>query len=149
MEERVAVVCGRRIEEVYAAGLQELIRQYEAVVVDLGTGDGRWLHRRARSQPSILCFGIDANAAALRDVSYRATRKPARGGLTNVRFIAAGAQSLPGAQRTVADEVWVAYPWGSLLGAVLGPEPSILRRMAGVLKPRGLIRVAINESVLA
>ena len=148
MEETVAIVCGRRVEQIGAAGLQEVIRQYDAVVVDLGTGDGRWLYRRARSQPSVLCLGIDANAAALRDISYRATRKPARGGLTNVRFIAASAESLPGALRAVADEVWVAYPWGSLLGAVLGPEPSILRRVAGVLKPRGLIRVAINESVL-
>ena len=148
MEDRVALVCGRRIEEVDAAGLRAWMRRYDVVVVDLGTGDGRWLYRLARSHPAVLCLGIDANAGALRDVSYRASRKSARGGLPNVRFIAVPLEALPRGLQTVADEVWVMFPWGSLLRAVLRPEPSLLRGFAGILKPQGVLRVAINESVL-
>lgn len=148
MEERLVVVHGRRIERLESGALEAMIKEHDAVVADLGTGDGRWLYRVARSRPNVLCLGLDANAEVLREVSYRAGRKPARGGLPNVRFIAAGLEVLPGPLRAVADELWVMYPWGSLLRAVLAPEPSILQGAAEVLKPRGLIRVAINESVL-
>jgi hypothetical protein len=37
MEERVTVVCGRRIEQIGGAILRGLVRQYDGVVVDLGT----------------------------------------------------------------------------------------------------------------
>ncbi len=45
MEELLTMVCGRRTEHVPAASLRELAEQYEGVLVDLGTGDGRWLYR--------------------------------------------------------------------------------------------------------
>lgn len=136
------------LSEIYKRVLESSQVAHDAVVADLGTGDGRWLYRLARSRPDVLCLGVDVNAEALREVSYRAGRKPARGGLPNVRFIAAAIESLPGPLRAVADELWVMYPWGTLLHAVQVPEPSVRRRAAGVLKPRGLMRVAINESVL-
>jgi 16S rRNA (adenine(1408)-N(1))-methyltransferase len=148
MEEHVAVVCGRRIERRAASALLELCRQYQTVIVDLGTGDGRWLYRVARARPEVLCVGIDSNVDAMREVSSRAARKPARGGLPNVRFVAAAVESLPAGLLEIADEVWVAYPWGSLLQATVAPDPLVMRGVAAMLKPHGVLRVSINESIL-
>lgn len=148
MEEKVAIVCGRRIEHVDLGTVRELISRYEVVVVDLGTGDGRWLYRVARARPEVLCLGVDANIDGLREISHRAARKPARGGVANLRFIAAAVESLPAALREAADELWVMYPWGSLLRAVAAPEPGIVRELASVMKPGGVFRAAINESAL-
>lgn len=147
MEEVLSVVCGRKVEEIGAATLLELAHRYQAVLVDLGTGDGRWLYRVARVRPEVLCVGMDANADAMREVSYRAARKAARGGLPNVRFIAASVESLPAGLLEMADEIWVSYPWGSLLRAVAAPDSAVLRGVVEILKPRGVLRVAVNESV--
>lgn len=148
MEELICLVRGRRVDLVAVDELRSLSREYRAVVVDVGTGDGRWLYRLARARPDTFCLGVDANADAMREVSYRSACKPARGGLRNVRFAAADVGSLPSGLREMADEIWISYPWGTLLRAVLAPEPSVLGPVASILKPRGVLRVAINESLL-
>jgi 16S rRNA (adenine(1408)-N(1))-methyltransferase len=148
MESGVTVVRGRRIERLSAGALEDLIENYPTVVVDIGTGDGRWMYRVARSRPDVFCIGIDANADRLRKVSFRAARKPARGGLVNIRFVLAAAEAIPAVLTEIADEVWVIYPWGSLLRGITGSEPALLFGMARILKPGGLFRAAVNDSVL-
>jgi 16S rRNA (adenine(1408)-N(1))-methyltransferase len=148
MEDGVTLVRGRRLEHIGAGAVGKLMRKYAAVVVDIGTGDGRWLYRFARGRADALCLGIDANAERLREVSFRAARKPARGGLANVRFILASAEAIPTVLHASADEVWVVYPWGSLLRGVTRPEPSMLLRIARVLKAGGVFTAAINVSAL-
>jgi len=61
----------------------------EGVVVDIGTGDGRFVYNSARANPSKFYIGIDANAKPLEKISMKATRKIAKGGLPNVLFIQA------------------------------------------------------------
>jgi 16S rRNA (adenine(1408)-N(1))-methyltransferase len=57
------------------------------VVVDMGTGDGRYVYRSARSNPDRFYIGIDVERAALKKISEKIHRKPARGGLSNVLFV--------------------------------------------------------------
>jgi tRNA G46 methylase TrmB len=51
-----------------------MARQFRAVHVDFGTGDGTFVRRMARVEPDILFFGVDAIADNLRDASRRAGR---------------------------------------------------------------------------
>ena len=96
------------------------------VVIDVGTGDGRWLFRLARARPEWFCIGIDANLDAARHVARRARRSPARGGAPNLIFVHERAEALPGSLRGMAAEVYVQYPWGGLLRAVTGGDPANL-----------------------
>jgi 16S rRNA (adenine(1408)-N(1))-methyltransferase len=48
------------------------------VIVDIGTGDGRFVYQCARENPARFYIGIDANAKPLEKVSMRATRNPQR-----------------------------------------------------------------------
>jgi 16S rRNA (adenine(1408)-N(1))-methyltransferase len=148
MEDGITIVRGRRLERIWAGAVGELIGRYAAVVVDIGTGDGRWLYRLARSRPDALCLGIDAHAESLRLVSFRAARKPARGGLGNIMFILASADMIPTVLDGTADEVWVLYPWGSLLQGIVRPDVAVLSQIARVLKPGGAFTAAINASAL-
>jgi len=118
------------------------------VVIDVGTGDGRWLFRLARARPEWFCIGIDANLDAARHVARRARRSPARGGAPNLSFVRERAEALPGSLRGMAAEVYVQYPWGGLLRAVTGGDPATLARIAALLRAGGRLRVLVNVSVL-
>jgi 16S rRNA (adenine(1408)-N(1))-methyltransferase len=77
----------------------------------------------ARRSPDRLFIGLDANVAALREVSGRAFRS----GPANVLYARAAVEDLPRQLFGVADQVTVVLPWGSLLAAVAGPDEVLLR----------------------
>ncbi|HKP68224.1 MAG TPA: hypothetical protein VJV05_03000, partial [Pyrinomonadaceae bacterium] len=61
--------------------MKQIIAPYERVVIDIGTGDGRFVSTCARENPQHFYIGIDANVKPLEKPSVKATRKPAKGGL--------------------------------------------------------------------
>jgi 16S rRNA (adenine(1408)-N(1))-methyltransferase len=110
-----------------------LAARFERVVVDLGTGDGRYVLARAAAEPRALVLGLDANAAGMVEAASRAARR----GPPNARFAVAAAERLPPELGGLIDEVRVHFPWGSLLRGLLGAagQPSILAGLAGLLRP--------------
>ena len=90
------------------------------MVIDLGTGDGRAVLRRAAASPRSLVIGVDADASSMFEASRRASRGARKGGLPNVLFVPAAAEAIPPELRGRADEVSLLFPWGSLLRGVLG-----------------------------
>lgn len=129
---------------------EELLRRvdgFDRVLVDVGTGDGRFVYRWAREHPEALAIGFDAVAEAMRATSSRAARKPTRGGLSNVLFVHAAAEELPGPLAGTADLLTVNYPWGSLLAAVVEPDPERLARLLAVTRPGAAISILINYTV--
>jgi 16S rRNA (adenine(1408)-N(1))-methyltransferase len=113
------------------------------VVVDIGTGDGRAVLPRARTEPGALVLGVDASAAAMAESSRRAVRR----GPSNAIFLAAGAEAL--GDTVLAGEtdlVTITFPWGSLLRGVLGFDAGALAGIAAVVAPGG--RVEVLASVI-
>jgi len=146
VEGTLAVVRGRLIEGVAAAEMRRTANAYARVVVDVGTGDGRWLYRTARAHPEWLCLGLDADAGMMREASRRASRDPSRGGAGNLWFFRIAAEALPAGLEELADHISILCPWGSLLRAVLAPEVAVLRRVASVGKPSALVEIRVNAS---
>ena len=142
----VELVCGKKIVKLEGTALRREAVSFDRVVVDLGAGDGRFAYRLARAHPAWFYIAIDPNADGMRGRSYRAGRKASRGGLTNVRFIRASVERLPAALDGLADEISVLYPWGSLLEAVILPQPELLSRIARLGKTGALLRVRVNAS---
>ncbi len=102
-------------------------------MIDLGTGDGRFVSAAAKANPDKFYIGVDPNVKPLEKPSMKATRKPAKGGLPNAMFVQASVEDLPEEFDGVADEIHVHFPWGSLLGGVLRGEAETLgalRRIA-------------------
>lgn len=149
MEEgTIAVVRGRGIVIVDSSVLLAAVRSADRVVLDLGAGDGRWVYRLARSHPDWFCLAVDANASAMREASFRAGRKPSRGGAANVWFVRAAVEALPEALRGLADEIHIHMPWGSLLRGVLKPQPEVLEAIARIGKAGAALRIRVNCAAL-
>lgn len=144
MDGKLYVVRGRKIVEIRGSELRQAAFSAQHVVIDVGTGDGRWIYRLGRSHPQWCCIGVDANAAGMREVSWRATRRTERGGAPNVWFIRAAAEALPEALFSIADEIHVQYPWGSLRRILLLPDPEGLAALAAIGKPGAIFRITLN-----
>lgn len=113
------------------------------MVIDLGTGDGRAVLTRARSEPDTLVIGVDAAPAAMAEASRRASR----GGLRNAVFLLAGVESLPASPIVgTADLVTVTFPWGSLLSGTLGRDEAALAGITAVAAPDARI-VALTSVI--
>ena len=113
----------------------------EGVVIDIGTGDGRFVSRQARENPNKFYIGIDANAKPLEKISMKATRKPSKGGLPNVLFVQAAVENLPEELNETADEIHIHFPWGSLLRAVLTGDESALQNLRRICAPGCLVEI--------
>lgn len=82
------------------------------------------------------------------DVSRRAAAKPARGGIDNALFLQGSLETLGEALNGVADRLTVNYPWGSLLRAVVLPEPASLAKLAVLAKPGAELDILVNMQPL-
>jgi 16S rRNA (adenine(1408)-N(1))-methyltransferase len=116
----------------------------EGIVVDIGTGDGRFVSALARQNPNKFYIGIDANVKPLEKISIKATRKPSKGGLPNVLFVQAAVENLPSELNETADEIHIHFPWGSLLRAVVVGDENILASLRRICAPEGLLEIIIG-----
>jgi 16S rRNA (adenine(1408)-N(1))-methyltransferase len=116
----------------------------EGVIIDIGTGDGRFVYQSARRNPNKLYIGIDPNTRPLEKISEKIHRKPAKGGAPNVLFIQAAVEELPEELNGVADEVHVHFPWGSLLRAVATGDIGVLRNLRRICSQGALLEVVIG-----
>lgn len=113
-------------------------------MIDIGTGDGRFVSAAARACPAKFYIGVDANVKPLEKPSMRATRKPAKGGLPNAMFVQAAVEDLPVEFDGVADEIHIHFPWGSLLKAVATGEADILASLRRIAAPGCLLEIVIG-----
>lgn len=116
------------------------------MAIDLGTGSGQAVLRRARQNPKEFVIGVDADASAMADSSRKAAANLRRGGLPNVVFLAALADVLPGPLAGRADVVTVALPWGSLLRGLLNADSELLDRITACLRDGGQLEVLLSAT---
>lgn len=116
----------------------------EGVVIDIGTGDGRFVSASARANPNKFYIGVDANTKPLEKPSMKATRKPSKGGLPNAMFVQAAIEELPEEFDRAADEIHIHFPWGSLLRAVTTADEEVLTSLRRISAPGCLLEIVIG-----
>jgi len=142
-------VLGKKRAPLDSGQLAGLVGNHEPVVIDLGTGDGRFVLDLAREDPSTLVIGIDPVPENMAESARKAAGSPKKGGAPNAVFIRGAAERMPGPFLGVADLVTVNYPWGSLMRIVAEPVVEDLRKLRSVCKPGADLRVHLNQAVLA
>ncbi|HEY1126760.1 MAG TPA: hypothetical protein VGF83_03290 [Actinomycetota bacterium] len=85
-------------------------------------------------------IGVDGSVDRMRELSWRASRKPARGGLPNLLFGQLSLADAPGELVGLADVLTVLLPWGSLLRAVAVPELDALKRLTACARLGARVR---------
>jgi 16S rRNA (adenine(1408)-N(1))-methyltransferase len=124
------ILRGTTVVEAEPGWREALSSSGRPVIIDVGTGDGRFVYESARRDPASFYIGVDPDAAALAEYAYRASRKPARGGVDNAAFVIASVEQLPVELNGLAALVRVNFPWGSLLRGLLEPGQPVLEALA-------------------
>ncbi|MGQ0542467.1 MAG: methyltransferase domain-containing protein [Blastocatellia bacterium] len=116
----------------------------EGVVIDIGTGDGRFVSAAAKANPNKFYIGVDANVKPLEKPSMKATRRSKKGGLPNALFVQAAVEDLPCEFDGAADEIHIHFPWGSLLKAVATGDEAVLAALRRIAEPECLLEIVIG-----
>jgi 16S rRNA (adenine(1408)-N(1))-methyltransferase len=141
----VRILQGKRVVEAPAAWREAVEGAgRRRVSIDLGAGDGRYTYECARADPEGLYVAIDPDAETLAEYAFRASRKPARGGVENAVFVVASVEALPSELAGLAANVRINFPWGSLMRGLLEPKPEMLHAIAALLRPDGVIEVIVS-----
>jgi 16S rRNA (adenine(1408)-N(1))-methyltransferase len=136
-------VLGKTVLEVSPGEFAAFRGGYSALIVDIGTGDGKHAWELAREQPDALVVGLDANPDRLRERARKAAAASARGGLPNLVYLWASVERFP-ALLTGISELHILMPWGSLLEAVVRPDPAVLAALARACAPGARFLVTVN-----
>jgi 16S rRNA (adenine(1408)-N(1))-methyltransferase len=141
-------ICGKRALQIDADTLADRAAGASAALVDIGTGDGRYVLHAAHTNSSCFALGVDACREQLRVASRTAPR--------NALFVIAEARSLPYELRGLATRVTINFPWGSLLGGLLDGDAGLFGGLAALARPdlgasqRGAtLEIRLNGGALA
>jgi 16S rRNA (adenine(1408)-N(1))-methyltransferase len=143
------IVIGKKVEEQTDREFAAQRAPFPAVLIDIGTGDGRFAYRYASEHPETLVIGLDPVRENMREISAKAARKPSRGGLSNCMFVQAAVENLPRELVGIADLLTINYPWGSLLASIVKPESRVISGIVQLAKPGASLTVQLNYSPFA
>ena len=132
---------GRMSLDLDLNGLKARLTNYNRLVLDLGTGDGRYVRTLARSHPGWFVVGVDACRENLREHS--------RAKLANMLFVIAKAQELPCEFSGLFSHVTIHFPWGSLLKGLLAAKAGLRCGLLSVSRPEAQIEIHLNGGALA
>lgn len=138
------ILIGKEVKEINEYKLQDLLRGYETVVVDIGTGSGDFVYRNAKKNPSSFYIGIDSTTGSMLEYSQKIIKKPSKGGLPNVLYVIANAEELPKELANIADRIYVNLPWGSLRDGLIKGEENILNSLRMIGKNQSFVDVSIT-----
>jgi 16S rRNA (adenine(1408)-N(1))-methyltransferase len=132
---------GRQALFIDASALAERLAGYRHILIDIGTGDGRFVRHIAETQPDRFAIGVDTCRENLRQTSRKAPR--------NALYLIAQAQALPHELCGLATHVTINFPWGSLLDGLLTGHAATLNSLAALAQPGARIDVRLNGGALA
>ena len=132
---------GRKSLDVDFNGLTDRITNYNRILLDLGTGDGRYVRSLAEEHPDWFIIGVDASRENLREHS--------RAKLENMLFVIAPAQQLPRELNGLVSHITINFPWGSLLESLLTGDPALLRGLEAIARSTAAVDLRLNGGALA
>jgi 16S rRNA (adenine(1408)-N(1))-methyltransferase len=131
---------GRKSLDIDSNGLKDRLANHNRILLDLGTGDGRYARTLAEEHPNWFIIGVDACRENLREHSQAK--------LPNLLFIIARAQALPRELNGLVSHITINFPWGSLLESLLTADPKLICGLKSVLRARSSLDLRLNGGAL-
>jgi 16S rRNA (adenine(1408)-N(1))-methyltransferase len=132
---------GRKSLELDFNGFKERLANYNRIILDLGTGDGRYARYLADKNPDRFIIGVDACRENLREHSQAK--------LQNMLFVIASAQDLPKELNGLVSHITINFPWGSLLEGLLTGDPMLMRGLESISRASTSVDLRLNGGALA
>ncbi|HSL43977.1 MAG TPA: class I SAM-dependent methyltransferase [Anaerolineales bacterium] len=131
---------GRTALKLDLNGFKQRLADYKRIVLDLGTGDGRYARSLAEKHSSWFIIGVDACRENLRENSQVK--------IPNLLFLIASAQDLPHELDGSVSHIAINFPWGSLMESLLTGDPMLLRGLQSVSQATASLDVRSNGGAL-
>ena len=131
---------GKQTSDLNEAAFATQLYGFHEVLIDIGTGDGRFVQHMAQSCSSQFVIGIDA----CRENLCRISRKE----VWNALYVIANAEALPSELSGRATSITVNFPWGSLLTGLLTSESRVLDGLQRIAQPGAWLEIRLNRSAL-
>lgn len=132
---------GRTSRETNKTELHQRLAGYEDILLDLGTGDGRFVCKTAEEHKDRFIIGLDSCRENLRVNSQRK--------LSNALFVIASAQALPHELNGLASHVNINFPWGSLLESLLNNDVCLINGLLSVTRACASMDIHLNADAFA
>jgi hypothetical protein len=132
---------GRKSLELSINGWKDQLAQYNRIILDLGTGDGRYAHNLAGKHQDWFVVGVDSCRENLHEHSQAK--------LKNLLFVIASAQDLPPELQGLVSHITVNFPWGSLLGSLLAGDSKLMHGLKSISRQRASLELRLNSGALA
>ena len=116
------------------------LANYDRIMLDLGTGDGKFAFCHADNFPNHFVIGVDSCRENLHEHS--------RAKLPNLLYIIASAQSLPHELHGLVSHITINFPWGSLLESLLNGDDRLLHGLDSVVSSSAALDVRLNGGAL-
>lgn len=116
-------------------------------MLDIGAGDAKGSLRFARENPDTAVIAVDSSYDALEKSSKIASKKPARGGATNLLCLYADAKDLSEIFSNQINEVRIYLPWGSLLESIADIDPSLFETINDICVDDASFNIVINAEI--
>ena len=102
-----------------------------------------FVYHSALKDSSRFFIGLEPNIRPLEKVSEKIHRSARKGGAPNAVYLRSSIENLPEELNGIANHVSVLFPWGSLLGAVLG-EKTLLEQIHKICAPHARLEVVFS-----
>jgi 16S rRNA (adenine(1408)-N(1))-methyltransferase len=129
---------GKTSHTMDATQLHERLANHQRLILDLGTGDGKFALCHAVSFPNDFVIGIDSCRENLRNHS--------RTNLPNLLYVIANAQCMPQELSGLVSQIVINFPWGSLLESLL--DGNLMPELESALGAGTRLEVRLNRGAL-
>ena len=116
------------------------LANYSRIILDLGTGDGRYVRALAEQHPDWFVIGVDSCRENM--------RKYSQAKLHNMLFVISSAQELPCELNGLISHVSINFPWGSLLKSLLAGDPELICGLEAVSRSTASLDLHLNGGAL-
>lgn len=138
------ILKNKKISEVEKKYILDLMATFSEVHIDLGTGNGKYVFDLALKNPDILFLGIEPTASNLYEYSKKANKNK----LPNLIYIITSIENIDNDLNGMADKVYVNFPWGTLLEAIVKDMPELLSKIAQLGKKGALYNFTFAYSTI-
>lgn len=120
---------------------------YNSIYIDIGTGQGSFIYKRAKENPEAFYLGLDAAVDNMVENAKKILKKPEKGGLKNVLYIVSSIENPPSELENIADHLYVNLPWGSLLEGVVKGGEDVMSKITFIAKNNASLKITTTYSV--